>query len=312
MVTNFNKNIKKFNLVVTNLFVRKKKIKGREYYYIVKSTRLNKNKWKKIEHYIGLNPPSKKDLEKYEMEFDSIKEFLLSKNTELERIRALYLNKLKKSTKDELMKIENDILIRFTYDTNRIEGSTLTYKDTKMLLQDGISPKEKPIRDIKEAENHKKAFVYMKNNIPIGITKELILTLHKLLKENVTEDAGIFRDAQVRVGELIPIKAEMVDTEIKNLILWYGKNKAMHPLELASVFHCIFERIHPFFDGNGRVGRLLLNFILLKTSYPIVIIQNKNKRRYYNALNRADNGNYLYMVKYLFSELEKQSKIYYS
>lgn len=310
-MTNLNKNSQKFNFVVTNLFARKKKIKGREYYYIVKSTRLSKNKWKKIEHYIGLNPPSKKDLEKYEMEFNSIKEFLLSKKNELEKIKILHLNKIKKATKDELINLEEEIITKFTYDTNRIEGSSLTYKDTKMLLQDGISPKEKPIRDIKEAENHKSTFIYMKSNLSKDITKEFILTLHKMLKENVTEDAGTFRDAQVRVGGLIPIRADMIETEISNLISWYKKNKKTYPLELASIFHCIFERIHPFFDGNGRVGRLLLNFILLKNNYPMIIIQNKNKRRYYTALKRADNGNYLYIIKYLFSELEKLSKIYY-
>jgi len=84
----------------------------------------------------------------------------------------------------------------------------------------------------------------------------------------------------------------------------HKKNKKLHSLELATIFHCDFERIHLFFDGNGRIGRLLLNFILLKNNFPIIIIQNKNKRRYYNSLRRADNGNYLYMVKYLFSELK--------
>lgn len=295
---------------MTNLFVRKKKIKGNEYYYIVKSTRVGE-KQKKIERYIGLNPPSKKDLKKYEEEFDSIKEFLLVKEKELENIKKAYLNKINKATKDELINLENGVITKFTYDTNRIEGSTLSYKDTKMLLEDGISPSEKPIRDIKEAENHKKAFLYIKDNLPKDITKEFILELHRILKEDVTEDAGKFRDASVSVGDLIPVKADMIETEINNLLLWYKKNNGMHALELGAVFHCIFERVHPFFDGNGRVGRLLLNFILSKNDYPIVIVQNKNKRRYYTALRRADNGDYLYMIKYLFSEMERQARDYY-
>lgn len=288
---------------MTNLvFVRKKKIKGREYYYVVHSTRV-KGKYKKIERYIGINPPSQKDLQKYMEEFDSIKEFLFSKKNELDKIKQNYLNKLKTGKKDELKNIEKDIITKFTYDTSRIEGSTLTYKDTKMLLEEGISPKEKPLTDIKETENHKKAFLYMKENLKKDINKKFILELHRILKEGVIEDAGKFRDAQVRVGNLIPIKASMIKTEFNNLISWYKDNKKLHPLELSAVFHCNFERLHPFFDGNGRVGRLLLNFILLKSRYPVLIIQNKNKRRYYNALRRADNGNYLYMIKYLFSEL---------
>ncbi len=291
---------------MTNLvFVRKKKIKGNEYYYIVDSTRKD-GKVKKIERYIGINPPSNKDLKEYAEEFDSIKEFILSKKDVLDKIKQGYLNKLKTGKKDELSNLEEEIITKFTYDTSRIEGSSLSYKDTKMLLQEGISPKEKPLRDIKEAENHKKAYLYMKGNLKNDIAKKFILGLHGLLKKDVAEDAGKFRDARVYVGSLIPIKASMVEAEINNLISWYRKNKALHPLELAAVFHCNFERLHPFFDGNGRVGRLLLNFILLKKNYPLIIVQNKNKRRYYNALRRADNGNYLYMIKYLFSELEGQ------
>lgn len=286
-------------------FVRKKKIKGNEYYYIVYSARKD-GEVKKMERYIGISPPSKKELEEYAKEFDSIKEFILSKKYALDKIREEYLNKLKTGKKDELNNLEEEIITKFTYDTSRIEGSSLSYKDTKMLLQEGISPKEKPLRDIRETENHKKAYLYMKGNLKNDITKKFILGLHGLLKKEITEDAGKFRDAQVYVGSLIPIKASMVEAEIDNIISCYRKNRTLHPLELAAVFHCNFERLHPFFDGNGRIGRLLLNFILLKNNYPLVIIQNKNKRRYYNALRRADNGNYFYMIKYLFSELEGQ------
>tara|TARA_Y100000310_G_scaffold291208_1_gene318993 strand:- start:3127 stop:4005 length:879 start_codon:yes stop_codon:yes gene_type:complete len=287
------------------VFIRKKKVNGREYYYIVSSIRTD-GKSKRIERYIGINPPSKKDMLQYTKEFDNTKAFLNSIKEKLATIKRKYLSKLKTATKDQLKSIEEEIIIKFTYDTSRIEGSTLTYKDTKMLLQEGITPNEKSLRDIKETENHKKAYLYMKNNPSQDIDKQLILQLHKILKNDITEDAGQFRDAQVRVGDLIPIKAGMLETEISNLLSWYKKNKHLPPLELATIFHCIFERLHPFFDGNGRVGRLLLNFILLKNNYPIIIIQNKNKRRYYNALRRADDNNYLYMLKYLFSELETQ------
>ena len=291
------------------MFVRKKKVNGREYYYLVESTRIADNKWKKIEHYLGLHAPEKKDLVAYATKFDKVKLFFANKKRILEEIKKNYQEKIKNATKDELFQIENEIVTQFTYDTNRIEGSSLSYKDTKMLLEEGISPREKPIRDIKEAENHKKAFLFMKNNLSQEISKELILHLHKLLKENVTEDAGTFRTGQVRVGMLIPIRADMIETEIQNLLAWYHENKKdLEPLELATEFHCTFERLHPFFDGNGRVGRLLLNFILLKEKYPIIIIQNKNKRRYYTALKKADDGNIVPMLKYLFSELEVRSK----
>ena len=131
--------------MVTNLFLRKKKIKGKEYYYLVKSTRISKDKWKKIERYIGLNPPSEKDLKKYEKEFNSIKQFISSNKDEINKLKEGYKKKIKNATKDQLIKLEDNVITKFTYDTNRIEGSSLSYKDTKMLLQEGISPKEKPL-----------------------------------------------------------------------------------------------------------------------------------------------------------------------
>src|SRR3989338_5100497 len=277
------------------MFIRKKKVNGKYYYYAVKSTRID-GKVKKYERYLGLNPVPKKELERYEKEFSQIKIFLANNRDKLGKIKKKYSEKINNASTDELANIEENIIIKFTYDTNRIEGSSLSYKDTKMLLQEGISPKEKPIRDIKEAENHKRAYLFIKERINKDINEDFILQLHKILKENITEDAGSFRDAQVRVGNFIPVNAKLVKTEIENLISWYNKNKkTLHALELATIFHCIFERIHPFFDGNGRVGRLLLNFILLKRKYPTVIVQNKNKRRYFAALQKADNGNYYYM-----------------
>ncbi len=291
------------------VFIRQKTIKNRVYYYLVHSTRIGDNKWKKVERYLGINPPSKKEMKDIESEFNNVTHFLSMNKTTLGNIKKKYQQKLKTASQDELHALEEELIIKFTYDTNRIEGSSLTYKDTKMLLKEGISPKDKPMRDIRETENHKRAFFAMKENLSEHLSKQLMLNLHKILKQNVTEDAGKFRNGQVRVGNLIPIKQDMIETELDNLIEWYNDNKTeLHPLELASTFHCIFERIHPFFDGNGRVGRLLLNFILLKHQYPVVIIQNKNKRRYYTALQRADNGNYLYMVKYVFFELEQQAQ----
>ena len=110
---------------------------------------------------------------------------------------------------------------------------------------------------------------------------------------------------------MVGLNHKLIPLEIKNLIMWYKKNKTiLHPVELVSQFHCIFERIHPFFDGNGRVGRLLMNHTLFRKGYPPVIIQNRSKKRYYNALIKGQKGNYLLMVKYLASELEKQYSIF--
>lgn len=291
------------------VYVRKKKIKGREYYYAVISTREDAQV-KKKEHYIGTNKPSEEDLKDLASEFDSTKRYLDSIKKELAEIKHAYRKKIENATSDELNRLEDEAAVRFTYDTSRIEGSSLSYKDTKLLLNEGITPGDKPIKDVKEIQNHKEAHHYMKENLKKNIDVRFMLRLHAILKKDVTEDAGSFRNGQVLVGDMVPVKPSMIEPEINNLIAWYAENKAMNPLEMAAVFHSIFERVHPFFDGNGRVGRLLLNHILLRKGYPLLIIQNKNRRRYYNALRRADDGNYLYMVKYLFYELKQSVKRY--
>ena len=200
-------------------------------------------------------------------------------------------------------KIEEYIVTQFTYNTSRIEGSTLTLNDTNLLLNHGIVPGSKPFRDAKETENHKKAYIFMKKYSK-DIDKNLILSLHKILKQDISEDAGSFRNAGVKVGNMIGLNHRLIHIEIGNLIKWYKKAE-LHPIELVAQFHCTFERIHPFFDGNGRVGRLLMNHTLMRKGYPPVIIQNKNKKRYYNALIKGQKGNYLLMIKYLVSELER-------
>lgn len=283
--------------------IQKKIRNDKEYYYLVSSTRID-GKVKKIERYLGLNPPSKKDIKKYEKDFNNTKLFLEKIKEKLENIKNKNINEIKNSSKDKLYREENEKIISYTYESSRIEGSSLTKTDTKLLLNNEISPKNKPIRDIKETQNHRDVYFWLKQNLKKELSKELILNLHALLKKDVTEDAGQFRDRQVFVSDLIPIKANMINNEIDNLIEWYKNNKEMHIFEKIVIFHCKFEKIHPFFDGNGRVGRLILNFMLMKENYPIVILKNKNKRRYYNALKKADDENYLYMLKYVFSEFD--------
>lgn len=285
------------------MFLRKKKINGKEYYYAVKSTR-QEGKVKKIERYIGLNKPSDKELKSMDLELSSIKKFLESKEQSIKKIKESYNKKIKSATKDEINNLEQHFITKFTYNTSRIEGSSLSFKDTNMLLNEGITPANKSLKDIKEAENHKQAFIYMKKYAKKRLSINLILKLHNILKKGVTEDAGKFRNGIVYVANLIPINHALVKTELEKIIKTFYKNSKMHPIERVAIFHCDFERIHPFFDGNGRIGRIIMNMMLLSLKYPPIIIQNKNRRKYYNALHKADNGNYLQMVKFFVFELE--------
>jgi len=148
-------------------------------------------------------------------------------------------------------------------------------------------------------------------NYKEDITKEFILDLHRLvvantLREDLVSQIGRYRTVQVFVGRSIPPKPSEVPNKMASLSRWYSINKKrLHPLVLASYFHTEFEKIHPFVDGNGRVGRLLMNFILRKNKYPMINIPQKRKFRYYEVLQNAHKGNLKGFVGLLISILRK-------
>ncbi|MBI4153910.1 Fic family protein [Candidatus Woesearchaeota archaeon] len=179
---------------------------------------------------------------------------------------------------------------KFTYDTNAIEGSTVTLQETGMILFDRIVPEGRSVREINEVQNHKDTFDYMLAYRK-GLTKPFILKLHKLLMHNILwKQAGVFRNVDVYLRNVevrLPRHTE-VEREFRKLMQWYAKSASKyHPVVAAAHFHVWFESVHPFRDGNGRIGRLLLNFMLRKAGYPMIDIKNKDKRQYYDALYQA-------------------------
>lgn len=284
--------------------------KGRKYYYRVKVIREGK-KIRRIRIYLGVNL-NKEELEKKRKEADKklkIFEVLLSKE-ELE-----FLENLKKDFSNEPKEnFENryeSFCSLFTYDSTGIEGNTLTLSETSFLLFEGIVPKEKSLREINETINHKKAFDYMLK-YEGELSKEFILELHRLvvydtLREDLKSQIGRFRTVQVFVGRSIPPSAIEVPNKMAHLLKWYSTNKnKLHPIVLASYFHKEFEKIHPFVDGNGRVGRLLINFILHKNKYPMINIPKKSRFKYYDVLQKAQYKNDLKsFVSFLIRILKK-------
>ena len=284
---------------------------GRRYYYRVKSIRI-KEKVRKERIYLGVNL-SKEELSKKEKEADkklNIFDVLLTKEEED------FLKEIKKEfSKEPKENYENRyeaFCSLFTHDSTGIEGNTLTLSETSYLLFEGIVPKEKSLREIHEVLNHKKAFDFI---LKYGgdITKEFILELHRLviantLRQDLISQAGRYRSVQVFVGRSIPPSAHEIPGEMARLLKWYSINKnKLHPLVLDSYFHTEFEKIHPFVDGNGRVGRLLMNFILYKNKFPMINIPKRNKFRYYEVLQNAQYKNDLRgFVKFLISILKKE------
>ncbi len=202
----------------------------------------------------------------------------------------------------------------FTYDSTGIEGNTLTLHETAAVLFEGAAP-AKSLREVYEVLNHKKAFDYIlkyKGNI----TSKFLCALQRIVTENtlkpeVANQIGKYRTVQVfiRGANIIPPYPKLVPKEMRSLILWYSKNKqSIHPLILAAYVHTAFESIHPFVDGNGRVGRLLLNFILHKNKYPMISVPRSRRLKYFKTLEKAQKGDIKPFVSLLIQLLKQTEK----
>jgi len=286
-----------------------KEVKGRKYYYRVKSVKRHK-KTGKERVYLGVNL-SNEELAKKEKEADKqlnlFETFLTSEDIKLlDDIKR----KFSKEPKENYENRYESFCALFAYDSTGIEGNTLTLSETSHLLFEGIVPSTKSLREVNEVLNHKKAFDYMLTYHG-DLTKEFILNLHHLVvintfREDLSKYIGKYRKVQVFIGRSIPPSAVEVPNLIASLLRWYSKNKnKLHPLVLATYFHTEFERIHPFVDGNGRVGRLIMNFILHKNNLPMINIPKKKRFLYYEALRRAHQGNYRSFIDLLISLLKK-------
>ena len=173
------------------------------------------------------------------------------------------------------------------YNSNAIENSTLTISETEKILLNLEVSRDVSMREVFEAKNLAQIFGYIKKKISTNnIDKDLILLLHKMLIDNIDQNiAGKFRQKgqYVRVGTHIAPAPEQVELMIDNLLLEYSGNHNDYFLDKISRFHLEFENIHPFCDGNGRIGRVLINYQLMRIGFPPVIIRDKEKQVYYNS-----------------------------
>ena len=296
------------------VYTEVKERNGKKYFYRVESVRKGKKVGKR-RVYLG-SDLNKEDLTKKEKLAD--KELMLLSSLLTEKDLEL----LRKIQEEYLSQPEGNLENRyeafcslFTYDSANIEGNTFTLQETSQLLFENIAPR-KSLREINEIINHKEAFDYILKTKK-DISRDLILKLHELvvkntLKSELKDQIGKYRKLQVYIRgiEWIPPKPSDVPKDMATLISWYSKNKRkLHPLILAAYFHSAFESIHPFVDGNGRVGRLLMNLILHKNKYPMINILNKKKFRYYEVLENSQmKGNLVPLIKFLI-ELIKEAKI---
>ncbi|HLD10860.1 MAG TPA: Fic family protein [Candidatus Nanoarchaeia archaeon] len=288
---------------------------NKKYYYRTISIRKN-NKITKKRRYMGKDL-KKEELKLAEKEADKKMQLL---NTLLTKEDLEFLKKIKEKYSQEPKEtLENRyeaFISNFTYNSTAIEGNTINLQETAQLLFENITPR-KTLREINEIVNHKKAFDFSLS-YKEDINKEFILELHKLvvintLKPELETQIGKFRKLQVfiRGTNWLPPQPEIVPKEIGALLKWYTKNKdELHPLVTAAYFHAGFEIIHPFVDGNGRVGRLLMNFILHKNKFSMISISNSTKYEYYKSLEEAQKGNLKLFIEYLIKNF-KENKLFF-
>lgn len=288
--------------------VKKKTIDGRVYYYLEHSFRKH-GKVENREKYLGKEIPSNLD--------DNTKEFMSGIFRErwfddFDIIKSAYASHIKSLSLTARAKEMETFSIKYTYNTNRIEGSTLTLRETALLLEKGITPSSRPISDVKEADTHISAFNEMLE-YKRDLSMNTVLYFHKKLFEETKKDiAGKFRQHQVEISgsKFKPPLAVEVYPLMEEFMKWYKKStKSLHPVHLAALVHLKLVTIHPFTDGNGRISRLMMNFVLNRYGFPMYDISYNNRNSYYNALERSQvNDDETVFLQWFFRRYMKEYK----
>lgn len=197
---------------------------------------------------------------------------------------------------EALKKIQDAMEIEYTFDSNRIEGNTLTLQETALVVNEGVTISGKSMREHLEAINHSEAIDYIKEiagqNIPIA--ERVVKDIHAIVLHGIDrENAGKYRSVPVMISgsRHMPPQPYMLDKMMEDFILEYNRKESEneHPVLIAAYLHDELVRIHPFIDGNGRTSRLLMNLYLLRHGYTLVSLKSDNdaKIRYYEALERS-------------------------
>ncbi|MBU0899183.1 MAG: Fic family protein [Nanoarchaeota archaeon] len=295
---------------------------GKTYYYVTKNFRVSNKKWKKIRKYVGDKPSSKEQTKKAveEIEKEALKKGLVkpsSKYAYLSDEEAEKLQDLKevfnkwygKLDSVEKKKYEEDFIVRFTYNSNAIEGNRLSLRETSMILTENIIPAGATPNDYNETINSKDCYEFMKGYTG-EFNQKFLLKVHELLTQNTNcKIAGDYRDHEVRISgsEWIPPTHEKVKEEMRKIFQWhYSARKKLHPIELGAILHNKLVRIHPFADGNGRTSRIVMNWILMKNKFPMFYIELRNKIKYYDAVEEGDKGNDEAIIHYIAKVLMEQ------
>lgn len=238
----------------------------------------------------------------------------LGKQLDRIRLKKTELDKLRPIPNHVLKSIRESLTIEWTYNSNSIEGNSLTLRETQMVIEEGFTIKGKSLKEHFEAVNHQNAISYIEELASEKriLTERDILDVHELILQNIEKEiAGRFRTSGVRISgaNFIPPNALKISEYITELIEWV--NTCDLDIVIKSIlFHHRFVWIHPFFDGNGRTVRLVFNLLLMRAGYPPAIILRNDRKKYYDALNQSNKGDYSKLVLIVLQALERSLNIY--
>ena len=232
--------------------------------------------------------------------------------------KLIKLNKLRPLPESAVQKLREKFQIEMTYNSNAIEGNSLTLRETFLVINEGITIKGKPLKDHLEAKDHHAALEYLYDLVDKDkkhtVSEMLIKNLHQIiLQETDKEWAGRYRNANVIIGgaKHTPPDALQVPNKMRDLITWLNSKKnKLNIVELSALLHHRLVHIHPFFDGNGRTARLTMNLFLMQAGYPLVVIMKTDRKKYYDILDKADGGIYEPLIKFIAQSVERSLDIY--
>ena len=202
------------------------------------------------------------------------------------------LDALRPLTEGEVERLMHDFVVEFTYNTNAIEGNTLTLRETDLVLQ-GITIDRKPLKDHLEAVGNRDAFEYVRELVAeqVPLTQRIVREIHQLVLADRPRDRGVYRSIPVRIAGALcdPVDPAAIEPSMERLLVDYARDES-EPVGRLARFHIDFESIHPFIDGNGRTGRLLVNLELMKAGFPPIDIKYADRVSYYDAFDGYHSG----------------------
>ena len=313
--------------------VIEKRIKGTPYLYLVKSVRV-KDKVLKISKLLGKKSEVSKEktalaMKQFTLDLEQkvvsavVKEaqnrygpftypFTLEEVRKIEEMNLKYKELRKSLKKKDWEDMTKRFVANFVFESNALEGNSLTLKNFSEIVFENKISASADLREVYDAQNSFKVFSRLLTSRQ-PITEQLILTLHKNLMKNIDDRTGYKQFPNVILGRKLDLtKPEHVHKEINGLLQWLQEQQNIqYPLSLAFQFHHRFEKIHPFADGNGRVGRMLLNYILLRSGYYPLVIRKNQREKYLRALQAADQEQFVPLLRFALEKMKDTSRKFF-